>query len=93
MKMALKGLDGMNNRHELEDGTVGAGLSRLLDGKSRKSRWLLGGIVFSAIAARLAAPRLGLLLSGLQLQFGLAAVWLVVVIVLAYRDSNVRKGG
>ena len=76
--------------HELEEGSVAAGLSPLLDGKSRKSRWLLGSIVVSAIAARLVLPRLGLRVSGLQLQFGLAAVWLAVVIVLAYRET--RKG-
>jgi hypothetical protein len=75
-------------QHELEDGTIGAELSLLLAGKSRKSRWLLGGIVLSAIAARLVAPRLGLRVSGLQLQFGLAAVWLVVAVLLAYREAR-----
>jgi hypothetical protein len=78
------------HRHELEDGTVAAGLSLLLDGRSRKSRWLLGGILLSAIAARLVAPRLGLRVSGLQLQLGLAAVWLVIVVLLAYGET--RKG-
>ncbi len=78
------------HQHELEDGTVGAELGPLLDGKSRKSRWVLGGIVLSAIAAKWVAPRLGLRVSGLQLQFGLAAVWLVVVVLLAYRET--RKG-
>ena len=76
------------HRHELE---VGAELSLLLAGKTRKSRWLLGGIVLSAIAARLAAPRLGLRLSGLQLQFGLAAMWLVVAVLLAYRETRKDK--
>ena len=78
------------HRRELEDGTVAAGLGPLLDGKSRKSRWLLAAIVFTAIAARFAARRLGWQVSGLQLQFGLAAVWLVVIILLAYRDSHAR---
>ena len=78
-------------QHELKDGTVGAELSLLLAGKSRKSRWLLGGIVLSAIAARLVAPRLGLHMSGLQLQFGLAAVWFVVAVLLAYRETRKDK--
>ena len=79
------------HRHELEDGTVAAGLGPLLDGKSRKSRWLLAAIVFTAIAARLVTRRLGWQVSGLQLQFGVAAVWLVVIIFLAYRESQARK--
>ena len=79
------------HRHELEDGTVAAELSPLLDGKSGKSRWLLGGIVLSAIAARWVAPRIGLRVSGLQLQIGLAAVWLVVVVLLAYRETRKRE--
>jgi hypothetical protein len=79
------------HQHELEDGTVASELGALLDGKSRKSRWLLGGILFTAVAARLLTRRLGLHVSGLQLQFGLAAVWLVVVIVLAYRESSAAK--
>jgi hypothetical protein len=78
------------HRHELQEGTVGAELGALLDGRSRKSRWLLAAIVFTAIVARLTARRLRVHVSGLQLQFGLAAVWLVVVIVLAYREASAR---
>ena len=74
-----------------DERSVGAELTRLLNGNNRKSRWLLAGIIGSAIVARLLAPRLGLHLSRLRLQLGLAAVWFVILLWIAFQES--RKHG
>jgi hypothetical protein len=76
-----------------DDGSVGAELTRLIDGRDPKSRWLLVVIFISAIAARFLLPRLGWNPGGLQLQLVLAGVWLVVLIVIAAYQSSNRTGG
>ena len=49
---------------KVDESRVAAELTRLLNGDNRKSRWLLAGIIGSAIVATLLAPRLGLHLVG-----------------------------
>ena len=71
---------------------VGAELTRLLNGDNPKSRWLLAGIIGSAVVATVLAPRLGLHLSRLRLQFGLAAVWFVILVWIAFHESREHGG-
>jgi hypothetical protein len=73
-------------RHD--EGGVGAELTRLLSGENRKSRWLLGGIIGTAMVATWLAPRLGWHVSQLRLQLGLAAVWFVILLLVAFYESS-----
>jgi hypothetical protein len=75
---------------ELKEGTVAFELKNLLDGKSSKSRWLLAGMAGTGFGGAWLMPRLGL--SGLQLKFGLAGLWFVAVVLLAYRESAKKTG-
>ena len=81
------------NQRDREVGSVGAELTRLLSGQNPKRWWLLGGIFASVIAARVLLPRLGWNLRGLRLQLVLAAVWFVVLILIAVHESRKRAGG
>jgi hypothetical protein len=51
-----------------DEGGVGAELTRLLSGENRKSRWLLGGMIGTAMVATWLAPRLGWRVPRLRLQ-------------------------
>ena len=74
-----------------DEGSVGDELTRLLNGDNRKSRWLLAGMIGTAIVATLLAPRLGWHVSRLRLQLVLAAVWFIILLVVAFHES--RKHG
>ena len=74
-----------------DEGGVGAELTRLLSGDNPKSRWLLAGIIGSAMVATWLAPRLGWHGSRLRLQLVLAGVWFVIAILIAFHES--RKQG
>ena len=67
-----------------DEGGVGAELTRLLSGDNRKSCWLLGGIIGTAMVATWLAPRLGWHVSRLRLQLGLAAVWFVILLLASW---------
>jgi hypothetical protein len=71
-----------------DEGGVGAELTRLLSGDNRKSRWLLGGIIGTAMVATWLVPRLGWQVSRLRLQLGLAAVWFVILLLVAFYESS-----
>jgi hypothetical protein len=73
-------------RHD--EAGVGAELTRLLSGDNRKSRWLLGGMIGTAMVATWLAPRLGWHVSRLRLQLGLAAVWFVILVLVALYESS-----
>ena len=80
----------MDKDHE---GGVGAELTRLLNGDNRKSRWLLAGMFVSAMVATWVAPRLGWRVSQLRLQLELAAVWFVILLLIAFLESRGQGEG
>jgi hypothetical protein len=71
-----------------DEGGVGAELTRLLSGENRKSRWLLAGMFGTATVATWMAPRLGWHVPRLRLQLGLAAVWFVILLLVAFYESS-----
>ena len=74
-----------------EKGNVGDELTRLLNGDNRKSRWLLAGIIGTAMVATWLAPRLGWHVSRLRLQLGLAAGWFVILLLIASMRARNRE--
>jgi hypothetical protein len=73
-----------------DEGEVGAELTRLLNGDNRKSRWLLAGMIGTAMVATWLTPRLGWHMSRLRLQLGLAAGWFVILLLIAFHESRKR---
>jgi hypothetical protein len=74
-----------------DEGGVGTELTRLLSGDNRKSRWLLVGIIGTAMVATWLAPRLGWHVSRLRLQLELAAVWFVILLLVAFHESSKQR--
>jgi hypothetical protein len=74
-----------------EEGGVRAELTRLLSGENRKSRWLLGAIIGTAMVATWLAPRLAWHVSQLRLQFELAAVWFVILLLVAFYENSKQR--
>jgi hypothetical protein len=74
-----------------DEGRVGTELTRLLNGDNRKSRWLLAGMIGTAIVATLLAPRLGWHVSRLRLQLVLAAAWFVILLLIAFHESTKQE--
>ena len=71
-------------------GTVGGQLLSPVDGRHPKSRWTRGGIIATALVAGFAAPYLGWRQYRMRMVLGLSAVWFLIALVIAFRESRNR---
>ena len=69
-------------------GSVGERLLDLVSGAHPKSTWVRGGAFVTAIAAGLVAPYLGWRPYRLRLILAVSAVWFLIALVIAFRDSE-----
>jgi len=67
---------------------VGEELLSLVDGTHPQSGWVRGGMFGSAVLAGFVAPFLGLRSYRLQLVLGISAVWFVIALVIAFRETR-----
>jgi hypothetical protein len=79
----------MENRQEPSPpGSVSGELLSLVEGTHPKSRWVRGGMIGTALVAGFVAPYLGLRQYRLRLVLGISAVWFVIALVIAFRESR-----
>ena len=75
-------------REPSRPGSVGEKLTDLVSGNDPKSRWLLAGIFVSALVVGFVSPYLGWRPSRIRMVLSVSAVWFLIALVIAFRESR-----